>query len=255
MTTKPRRPRPMQPTDIARVAVVEELDVSGDGTVAVVARRVIRRGRYLTHLHAVDLSPGGRRRPRRLTDGAVVDRWPRISPDGRHVAFVRSNVEDQHEPNQLCVISIHGGAVRRLCPRGANPGFDGIARPTWSPDGDHLAFLADVDPPRFVVGEHPPIGSTASRRGSRDGQATSPVARRITRSDWRWDEIGHRDHWSHLFVVNVHGRPNLAGSPPVGSGSTPWSGTPTGGRSPLSPTVTSSGTRHPTCAPARPFGR
>ena len=108
-------PRPMQPSNIAGVAVVEELDVSADGATAVVARRVIRRGSYLTHLYAIDVTQGvgarsgrGASRPRRLTEGNVIDGWPRISPDGKQVAFLRSasdHGDDRlQQLNQLCVV-------------------------------------------------------------------------------------------------------------------------------------------------------
>ncbi|MFL5685558.1 MAG: S9 family peptidase, partial [Chloroflexota bacterium] len=48
-----------------------------------------------------------------------------------------------------------------------------------------------------------------SRRGPAKGaNAEAPLARHITRTDWRWDEEGHRDRWSHVFVLDtVRGRP------------------------------------------------
>jgi dipeptidyl aminopeptidase/acylaminoacyl peptidase len=33
----------------------------------------------------------------------------------------------------------------------------------------------------------------------------TPRARRIARTDWRWDEEGHRDRWAHLFVIDATG--------------------------------------------------
>ena len=36
--------------------------------------------------------------------------------------------------------------------------------------------------------------------GSSAAADDTPIARRITRTDWRWDEEGHVDRWSHLFV-------------------------------------------------------
>ena len=44
------------------------------------------------------------------------------------------------------------------------------------------------------------VASASARPITRRPEAT---ARRITRTDCRWDEIGHRDHWSHLFVVGL----------------------------------------------------
>ena len=187
----------MLPADIARQVVVEELDVTPDGKLAVYGRRSVRRGTYVAELVVVATAGGGR--PRALTTGRVLDRSPRVAPDGSRVAFLRSNPDDEDAPAVLCTVPIGGGRVRRWAPRGRTPGFGAIAEIAWSPDGRSIAFTAEVDPPRFVVCERPPVGSSAARSKN----VRSPVARRITRADWRWDEQGHCDHWSHLFVLEL----------------------------------------------------
>ena len=201
----------MKPADINSVIVVEELDVARDGGSAVVVRRSIRRGRYEGHLFVVDLDRGGR--PRRLTEGRVRDSWPRLSPDGSVVAFLRSDPDDEDAPTRLCLVAASGGTPRVVAPRGATPGFGAIGELAWSPDGSSLAFTAEVDPPRFIVGRRPPVGSAASR----SARTPAPTARRITRADWRWDEIGHRDQWTHLFVLDLAGadgvRPHPVAAP------------------------------------------
>jgi len=197
----------MTPTDIRQQVVLDEHDMSADGSVAVVARRIVRHARYQTHLFVVPLGLGqapvrhatGRRstvpRPRALTSGAVRDGWPRISPDASHVAFIRGETDDDWAVPHLCLVPLAGSRVRRI--RAA--GFGSVGEVAWSPDGSRLAFTAEVDPPRFLVGPVPPVG----RRHRPTNRDTSPVARRITRTDWRWDGAGHLDRWSHLFVIEV----------------------------------------------------
>ncbi|MEX2183552.1 MAG: S9 family peptidase [Chloroflexota bacterium] len=187
----PTRQRPpMRPADIRHQVVVEELDLTPDGTTAVVVRRTIRANRYLGHLLAVPLGKPAIGRPRPLTRGVVRDTRPRVSPDGGTVAFVRSDPTDDDAPAALHLLSLGGGDPRQLR-QGAHGGVGEIA---WSPDGGRIAFTAEVDPPRFLVGPAPRVGRTASE---------SPRARHIRRADWRWDEEGHRDRWTHLFVVDA----------------------------------------------------
>jgi len=191
----------MTPEDISRVVVVEELDLSADGRLAVVVRRTIRGDRYHGHLFAVDFENGPRRRPRRLTRGAVRDTWPRLSPDGRTVAFVRSDPADQEVPAALTTLVVAKPDTVRLARAGEHGAVTEVA---WSPDGRRLAFTAEVDPPRFLVGPGPPLRRGRRRRPDSKPAAETPAprARRITRTDWRWDGEGHRDRWSHLFVLD-----------------------------------------------------
>ncbi len=180
---------------IGSQVVLEEHDVAADGSFAVVVRRFVRGNRYRSHLWLVPLRRGGR--PIQLTSGAVRDTWPRISPDGRAIAFRRRAVRPagrggasrpDEDDNRLFVLPLRGGrpgrpwAVR-------TPAGRSVGEITWSPDGRRLAFGQETDPPRFLVGEK--------------GHEGEPLARRITRIDWRLDEVGHVDRWDHLHVVEA----------------------------------------------------
>jgi dipeptidyl aminopeptidase/acylaminoacyl peptidase len=188
----------MTPADIRRQVVVEELDLSSDGRLAVVARRSVRGDRYVTHLYAVPLDGRPVAKPRQLTSGLVRDGRPRLSPDGRSLAFVRTDPTDDEAIAAIVILDLRRGRQRGLVPRG----HGSVGEIAWSPDGRRLAFTAEVDPPRFLVGPVPPTGSRRSPKHPRGSAAEpSPRARRITRADWRWDEIGHLDRWSHLFVI------------------------------------------------------
>jgi dipeptidyl aminopeptidase/acylaminoacyl peptidase len=189
----------MTPADIRRQVVVEELDLSLDGRIAVVARRAIRGNRYVTHLFAIPLDKARVARPRQLTSGVVRDGRPRISPDGARVAFVRSEPLNEDAPASLLVMPTRGGSARRIRRRG----FGSVSEVAWSPDGHRVAFTAEVDPPRFLIGKVTPIGSSARRKKAGGDSEPSPTARHLDRADWRWDGEGYQDRWSHLFVVEA----------------------------------------------------
>ena len=187
----------MTPAVILRQVLLEDHDLAPDASSAVVAARRVRGNRYVSTLDVVDLSAPRRGRLRPLTEGLVRDGQPRISPDGRTVAFVRSDPADPERPTRLGLVPLAGGQVRNV--RAGDHG--GITEIAWSPDGRRIAFTAEVDPPRFLVGRTPPPGG--SRRRGRRQDEDAPLARRITRIDWRYDGVGHVDRWSHLFVVDV----------------------------------------------------
>jgi dipeptidyl aminopeptidase/acylaminoacyl peptidase len=192
----------MQPEDIRRIAVLEELDLSADGGLAVVARRTIVGNRYVSRLYAIRLDRAAVASPRQLTVGLVRDGQPRIQPNGRLLAFVRSDPRDPDAPAGIQLVPLAGGPPRALGSRGLHGSVGEIA---WSPDGRRLAFTAEVDPARFLVGRVPPAGQRQRQRATRSATVSdeSPRARRIDRIDWRYDGDGHLDRWSHLFVIDA----------------------------------------------------
>jgi Tol biopolymer transport system component len=70
----------------------------------------------------------------RLTNDPAHERLPAFSPDGERVAFVRRD-DAAETPNVLVVPMLGGEAV--VVARGA-------AAPSWSPDGQHLAVVAEA---------------------------------------------------------------------------------------------------------------
>jgi dipeptidyl aminopeptidase/acylaminoacyl peptidase len=194
-------PRRTDPATVIRSQVVlEEHDIAPDGRFAVVVRRFVHRDRYRSHLWLVPL--GGTGQPIQLTSGAVRDSSPRVSPDGTAVAFRRtlaaSRLHDAKErasdrdadTARLRILSI-GSDLRPGRPWAIRtPAQRSVGEIAWAPEGRRLALTLDVGPARFIVGPEPKAGA-------------APLARRITRIDWRMDETGHVDHWQHLHVVDA----------------------------------------------------
>ena len=162
----------------AQVAL-EAFRLLPDGSAVVYVLRRVRGGDYESHLWLRPLRGG---RARQLTRGRVRDGSPAVSPDGRHVAFVRSDVGNGDAVSQAWVLPLDGGEPWRLTSL-----KHGVGSVHWSPDGDRLALVAQAGDHRFLVGE------------GRNGR--TPIARRITRLDFRDDESGHVVRRAHLWLL------------------------------------------------------
>lgn len=185
----------MVPEDIRRQVVVEEHDLAPDGSFAVVVRRFVQRNGYASELWIVPIGGG---RARRLTSGRVRDTAARISPDCKRVAFIRRELDGRERPGRLMIAAIRGSGR----PIAILTGGSAAGSVAWSPNGDRLAYTAEAGPPRFLVGPKPRGGAT-------------PLARRIRRIDWRYDDVGHVDRREHLFIVAVRRRAGARRARPV----------------------------------------
>ncbi len=169
----------MRASDIETLVAVGRPDIASDGSFAVFAasRPDLAANRSVGQLWRVDLPDGT---PRRLTRGTA-DSSPRLSPDGRSIAFIRGDAQGR---GQIFVVDVGGGEPVQAtdAPAGVD-GFD------WSPDGDQLAFTARVP-------EHGRYGTVEKL----DAAAEAP--RRITGVRWHADGLGYlADRPAHLFVV------------------------------------------------------
>ena len=177
-------PRSLLPDDLYRLRVPSQVRLAPDGQFAVFALQATkpRRDGYVQSIWIVPTD--GSVEPRQLTLGAWHDSWPRISPDGKLMAFLsdrRTLVESASASEapgkagtpenvvQVYVLPLdRPGEARRITdlPRGVT-GFE------WSPDGKRLALLS------------PSAGATRDedrrRRGLHD-----PTADGLPTSDYRY---------------------------------------------------------------------
>ena len=166
---------------VRRQVALESFRLAPDGSFVVYALRRVVGDRYESHLW---LRPLGGGAATQLTRGAVADGSPAVSPDGRRLAFVRSPVGESDAVAQAWVLPLDGGEPWRVTTQ-----KHGVSSVLWSPDGRRLALVGQAGDQRFVVG------------GERKGR--TPVARRITRLDYRDDDSGHVVRRAHLWVVPV----------------------------------------------------
>ena len=114
--------------------LITELDLSADGEwVAYTVREPLLtedESRFVTHIYRVPVNGG---EPLRLTFGSASNSAPRISPDGRHIAFL-SNRDDKKR--NLYVMQMAGGEAWPLTKVEKDvTAFD------WAPDGQRLAMV------------------------------------------------------------------------------------------------------------------
>jgi dipeptidyl aminopeptidase/acylaminoacyl peptidase len=160
--------------------VLEEHDPLPGGDGAIVVRRFVRGETYRSHLYWVAFART--RAAVRLTSGAVRDTSPRVSPNGRRVAFLRAFPDAPDRPTAVMITSLDGGVARVVC---VPP--HGVSEVAWSPDGTRLALVAGGPATRSIVGP--------------ETKGRVVTARRILRTDWRADGVGHRDRWDQVWVV------------------------------------------------------
>ena len=179
-----RRIDQVKPTDLAHIEMPESVSLSPDGTTVVYSLKTIdiEGDKYLSHLWRVPAD--GSAPPSQLTRGER-DADPRISPDGRWVAFLRAG--EDIKP-QLHLMPSDGGEPWAITTKEQHP--LGVEAPVWSPDSKAVAYLARV-PEKGRYG-------TVEKRGPE-----KEAPRRITVLAYRRDGVGYRnDRPLHVFTVD-----------------------------------------------------
>jgi len=183
----------VKPSDLSLLRQPGNPTLAPDGRYAIVSLRRIDLDAddYTGQLWLVPTD--GAEPPRQLTYGWKDDA-PRVSPDGRWLAFVRAPREGKAGEGprgadakpQLYVMPLAGGEPRRLTDH-----LLGVEAPVWSHDSTRLAYTARA----------PEEGRYGTVEGK--GSEKEPP-RRITRLFYRVDGVGFRlDQPRHVFVVDA----------------------------------------------------
>lgn len=169
----------MQPADLALLTTLDAPELHPDGRrVAITATSLDLDGdRAVSRIHLHDGE-----HTRVFTHGPA-DRRPRWSPDGRWLAFVRSDGEG---PGQLVVMPADGGEARPLTDLAL-----GVSEVAWSPDSRRLV----------VVGR-----SWVPELAELESEERARRPRRITELPYRRDDEGWVDgRHDHLYLVERDG--------------------------------------------------
>jgi dipeptidyl aminopeptidase/acylaminoacyl peptidase len=170
--------RPIAPDDLFRFRFVVAADLSPDGTRVVFAQTRIAPGEEEdddevehTDLHLLEVESG---EIRRLTFSDSTNSALAISPDGSSVAFMSTRTEKP----QLWLLPLDGGEPRKLTDLSEGVGSGAV----WSPDGSKIAFTA----------------------GPQEEPRKPDRPYRVTRTVWRFDEIGTLDDAAQdVYVLDV----------------------------------------------------
>src|SRR6266536_135929 len=177
----------MRATDLSLLRIPSAPTLTPDGRLVAVT---VTRIHLDDNLYRSDLwvaPTDGSAAPSRFTNGPR-DFWPRFSPDGRWLAFLRAGEGDDSKP-QIHVMPVAGGEPWQLCEHPL-----GVERFSWSPDSTRIAYVARVpEPGRYGTDDDVPPGKEPPRR--------------ITTLHFRLDNIGFSfDRRPHVFVIDAAGQ-------------------------------------------------
>ena len=166
---------PIKPEHTYNLIEVSAVEIAADGSAVVFVRQEINKETMKRESRIVvqSLADGD------AVDMATGDTAPRLSADGKTLAFLRSGEDDK---KQVWVMPVDGGDTRQVT---TLP--DGVRDMAWSPDGSAFVVVSRVDPDRVEEGE--------------EKVPRTQVARRVR---YRDDGDGWRgDAFSQLFLVDA----------------------------------------------------
>jgi len=172
--------------------------------------------------------------PLQLTDGDWDEKDAAWSPDGTRIAFASSRAEDRWQARSpdIYILSLQDGQPGEL--RQMNESSYTCSSPSWSPDGETLAFLAALKRrgaghvELFTVpadGSQPPRNLSAAFEGSLADWTNSDATDEhiMPAPTWSLDGQGHQT----LYVLaNRRGASRIYAIPVAGASSEPETLTP-----------------------------
>jgi dipeptidyl aminopeptidase/acylaminoacyl peptidase len=170
--------------DLLRFKLVSAPQVSPDSRRVVFVTQVVDsvKNRYFSHLWMAELETG---EVRQFTHGLVRDTAPCWSPDGRRIAFVRT----QNSVSHIWMITSDDGEPHLL----DSLGEGAIGIPQWSPRGDKLVFTFRPT--------HSDWTQAAFQARAERGLSNPP--RVITRYRYKADGLGFLDLRQHIWTCDT----------------------------------------------------
>jgi len=165
---------------------IDTVAISPDGSSAAYVRGSVDpiTLRRASHIEILPFDANTNTDARRLTGGPL-DVAPTWSPDGRTLAFLRSQRSDGKDdsPPQIWLLPSDGGEAAQFT------NLPGVIRSiTWLPDNSALILAVDIDP----------------NVQDPDADSTIPTPKRVNRIYYRADGIGWRgDTHQQLFRIDV----------------------------------------------------